>query len=164
VTGQREYGLVAPEIAAKLTGLELLQGIIDGHYPSPPIMQTLGFQLVAIQKGKAVFEGTPEFRHYNPIGSVHGGWIATILDSCMACAAHSMLEASQAYTTLEFKISFIRGLTEKTGAVRAVGEVLNVGRRAGTAEASLFDGGGKLLAHGTTTCLVMELAPQLSAR
>jgi uncharacterized protein (TIGR00369 family) len=154
----QEFGLIAPEIAAKLTGLEFLQGIRDGKYPAPPIMQTFGFRLVDVDKGTSVFEGTPEFRYYNPIGSVHGGWIATLLDSCMACAAHSLLDVGQAYTTLEFKITFIRGVTDKTGPVRAIGKVLNIGRRTGAAEGSLLDGAGKLLAHGTTTCLVLDMA------
>jgi uncharacterized protein (TIGR00369 family) len=154
--GETRYGLIPPDVAATLTGLEFLQGIRDGKFPAPPITQTLGYHLVAVDKGTAVFEGMPDFKYYNPIGSVHGGWIATLLDSCMACAAHSLLDVGQAYTTLEFKITFIRAVTQRTGPVRAIGKALNVGRRVGTADGSLVDAGGKLLAHGTTTCLVLE--------
>jgi len=104
-----------------------------------------------------VFYSTPGFRHYNPIGSVHGGYAATLLDSAMGLAVHSMLPPGTGYTTLEFKISFIRGMTENTGPVRSEGRTLNVGRRAATAEASVTDAKGRLLAHATTTCLVFEL-------
>ena len=109
------------------------------------------------EPGVVAFHSIPGFRHYNPIGSVHGGYAATLLDSAMGLAVHSMLPAGTGYTTLEFKISFVRGMTKDTGPVRSEGRILNVGRRAATAEARITDSKGRLLAHATTTCLVFEL-------
>jgi uncharacterized protein (TIGR00369 family) len=154
------YGLVPAEVAASMSGLELLQGIISGSLPAPPIAQLLGFDLAEVEKGRAVFEGVPALPHYNPLGSVHGGYAATLLDSCMACAVHSTLPKGVGYTTLEFKISFIRALTVDTGRVRAEGKAISGGRRVATAEGRLIDARGRLLAHATTTCLVFELPPQ----
>jgi uncharacterized protein (TIGR00369 family) len=153
----RQYGLVPPEVAATMSGLELLQGMIAGRFPGPPIMQLIGFHLAEVEHGRAVFESTPRFEHYNPLGSVHGGYAAILLDSCMGCAVHSTLPKSTGYITLEFKVSFVRAITADTGAVRAEGKVLSSGRRAATAEGQLTDAGGRLLAHATTTCLVFEL-------
>ena len=158
-TGER-YGLVPAEVAATMSGLDLLQGIISGRLPAPPIAQLLGFDLAEVEKGRAVFEGVPAMPHYNPLGSVHGGYAATLLDSCMACAVHSTLPKGVGYTTLEFKISFIRALTVDTGRVRAEGKAISGGRRVATAEGRLVDARGRLLAHATTTCLVFELPPQ----
>jgi len=107
-----------------------------------------------------VFEGVPAFRHYNPLGTVHGGYAATLLDSCMGCAVHSTLPKGVSYTTLEFKVSLIRPITSDTGLVRAEGHTLNVGRRAATAEGRLTDAKGKLLAHASTTCLIFDLPSQ----
>jgi uncharacterized protein (TIGR00369 family) len=152
-----EYGLVPPATAAAMTGLELLQEMIAGRLPGPPIMETLDFRAVEVDHGRAVFEGVPQFKHYNPLGTVHGGYAATLLDSCMGCAVHSTLPKGVGYTTLEFKVTLIRPLTKDTGLVRAEGKVLNAGRRAATAEGRLTDASGKLLAHATTTCLVFEL-------
>jgi uncharacterized protein (TIGR00369 family) len=154
------YGLVPPEVAASMSGLDLLQGIVSGRLPAPPIAQLLGFDLTEVEKGRAVFEGAPALPHYNPLGSVHGGYAATLLDSCMACAVHSTLPKGVGYTTLEFKISFIRALTVDTGRVRAEGKAISGGRRVATAEGRLIDARGRLLAHATTTCLVFELPPQ----
>ena len=154
------YGLVPPEVAAAMSGLDLLQGIISGRLPAPPIAQLLGFDLAEVEKGRAVFEGVPALPHYNPLGSVHGGYAATLLDSCMACAVHSTLPKGVGYTTLEFKVSFIRALTVDTGRVRAEGKAISGGRRVATAEGRLVDARGRLLAHATTTCLIFELPPQ----
>jgi uncharacterized protein (TIGR00369 family) len=112
---------------------------------------------VEVSKGRAVFEGNPSFGHYNPIGSVHGGFAATMLDSCMACAVQSTLDAGMGYTTVEFKITYIRPMLETTGVVRAIGNVINVGRRIGVSEGKLVDAQGKVLAHGTTSCLIFPL-------
>lgn len=150
-------GLAPPETFRATSGLDLLRGMAEGRLPAPPIAALLGFTLTEVAEGRAVFEGTPRFDHYNPLGSVHGGWIATLLDSCMGCAVHSMLPAGRGYTTLEFKVTFIRAVRDDTGLVRAEGSILNVGRTAGTAEGRLLDAKGKLLAHGTTTCLVFPL-------
>jgi uncharacterized protein (TIGR00369 family) len=153
----REYGLVPPKTAVEMSGRDLLQAMIDGRLPAPPIMKLVRFALTEVAPGRALFEGLSSFDYYNPLGSVHGGIIATLLDSAMGCAVHSTLAAGQGYTTLEFKLSFIRAVTKDTGVLRAEGRVLNVGRRAGTAEAHLTDAGGRLLAHATTTCLVFDL-------
>jgi uncharacterized protein (TIGR00369 family) len=154
------YGLVPAEVAATMSGLDLLQGIISGRLPAPPIAQLLGFDLAEVEKGRAVFEGVPALPHYNPLGSVHGGYAATLLDSCMACAVHSTSPNGVGYTTLEFKVSFIRALTVDTGRVRAEGKVISGGRRVATAEGRLVDARGRLLAHATTTCLIFEVPPQ----
>jgi uncharacterized protein (TIGR00369 family) len=140
-----------------LSGLEFMRGICEGRFPPPPIAIALKFELVEVEHGHAVFEGEPEFAFYNPIGVVHGGYAATLLDSCMGCAVHASLPVGQAYTTLEFKINYVRAMTDKTGRVRAVGRVIHPGNRASTAEGHIYDSRGKLLAHGTTTCLVFPL-------
>ena len=156
-TDRPKTGVVPPEIFRTLSGIELLRGMAEGRYPSAPITATLGFELVEVEEGRAVFEGEPVFDYYNPLGSVHGGWTATLLDSCMGCAVHSALPAGKGYTTLEFKVTFIRPVLDGIGRVRAEGTILNVGRTAGTAEGRLLDRSGKLLAHGTTTCLLFAL-------
>ena len=155
--GGAGVGLVPPDIVRTTSGLDLLRGMAEGRLPGPPITALMGFRLAEVSEGRVVFEGTPLFDHYNPLGTVHGGWIATLLDSCMGCAVHSMLPAGRGYTTLEFKVTFIRPVRDTTGPVRAEGSILNVGRTAGTAEGRLLDAGGKLLAHATTTCLVFAL-------
>jgi uncharacterized protein (TIGR00369 family) len=151
------YGLVPAETAATMSGLELLQGMIAGRFPGPPIMQLIGFRLAEVETGRAVFEGTPAFKHYNPLGTVHGGYAATLLDSCMGCSVHTTLPKGTGYTTLEFKVSLVRAISADTGLVRAEGKVISSGRRVATAEGRLTDARGRLLAHATTTCLVFEL-------
>jgi uncharacterized protein (TIGR00369 family) len=153
----RSYGLVPPEVAATMSGLELLRGMIAGRFPGPPIMQLIGFNLAEVEEGRAVFEGTPAIQHYNPLGTVHGGYAATLLDSCMGCAVHTTLPKATGYTTLEFKVSLVRAITAETGPVRAEGKIVSAGRRVATAEGRLTDSRGRLLAHATTTCLVFEL-------
>jgi uncharacterized protein (TIGR00369 family) len=145
------------ELWIGVSSAEQLKAMIDGRLPRPPISGLLGFQLAEVRKGFAAFAGLPGPQHYNPIGSVHGGFGATLLDSCMGCAVHSSLDAGTGYTTLEFKVNFVRGMTDKTGPVRAEGTLLSGGRRAATAEGRVIDSSGRLLAHGTTTCLVMPL-------
>lgn len=151
------YGVVGMEMLKTISGLELLTGIIAGKYPQPPIGQLLGMHLVEAEKGRTVFEATPGAEHYHPLGSVHGGFAATILDSCMACAVQTMLEAGSGYTTIEFKITFLRPISSQTGLVRGLGEVINVGRRLGVAEGRLVDTRGKVLAHATTSCLIFPI-------
>jgi uncharacterized protein (TIGR00369 family) len=154
---KQKYGLVPAETFATMPGLELLEGMIAGRFPGPPIMQLIGFRLAEVDRGRAVFEGTPSLAHYNPLGTVHGGYAATLLDSCMGCAVHTTLPKGVGYTTLEFKVSLVRALTADTGPVRAEGKIINSGRRVATAEGRLTDTQGRLLAHATTTCLVFEL-------
>ena len=145
---------LTPAELASRSGIALLRAMQAGELPAPPIMTLLDFALVEVEEGRAVFAGTPGERHYNPLGSVHGGYAATLLDSCMGCAVHSTLPAGTGYTTLEFKVNLVRPLTAETGEVRAEGRTLHVGKRSATAEGRLVDGAGRLLAHGTTTCLV----------
>ena len=142
-----------------MTGLELMQALAEGRLPGPPIAGLMGATLAEVGPGRAVFVGEPGRQHYNPMGSVHGGYAATVLDSCMGCAVHTTLPAATGYTTLELKVSYIRGMTARTGPVRAEGSVLSSGRRVAFAEGRLVDGDGRLIAHATTTCLVFPLAP-----
>jgi len=152
------YGVIQPAEAKGISGYELIKGIIDGVFPVPPMAKALNFSLNEVEPGRAVFIGNPAFDYYNPLGSVHGGLAATLLDSCMACAVHSMLPAGVGYTTLEIKISFIRPMLENTGPVRAEGKVISVGKRVGTAEGRIIDAENRLYAHGTTTCLIFPLS------
>jgi uncharacterized protein (TIGR00369 family) len=152
-----EYGVTPTEVMASMPGVEFVRAIFNGKLPAPPIMQTIEPFDSTAEPGVVAFHSIPGFRHYNPIGSVHGGYAATLLDSAMGLAVHSMLPVGTGYTTLEFKISFIRGMTEDTGPVRSEGRTLNVGRRTATAEARITDAKGRLLAHATTTCLVFEI-------
>ena len=152
-----EYGVTPTHVMAAMPGIDFVRAIFAGKLPSPPIMQTVEPFDYTAEPGVIVFHSIPGFRHYNPIGSVHGSYAAALLDSAMGLAVHSMLPAGTGYTTLEFKISFIRGMTEDTGPVRSEGRTLNVGRRAATAEGRITDAKGRLLAHATTTCLVFEI-------
>jgi uncharacterized protein (TIGR00369 family) len=156
-TAKIEYGVTPTEVMAAMAGIDFVRAIFDGRLPAPPIMQSIEPFDSTVEPGVVVMYSTPGFRHYNPIGSVHGGYAATLLDSAMGLAVHSALPAASGYTTLEFKISFIRGMTENTGPVRTEGRILNVGRRAATAEARITDAKGRLLARATTTCLVFEI-------
>src|SRR4030081_4057298 len=121
-----EYGLTPPEVMAAMAGIDFVRAIFDGRLPAPPIMQSIEPFDSTVEPGVVVMYSTPGFRHYNPIGSVHGGYAATLLDSAMGLAVHSALPAASGYTTLEFKISFIRGMTENTGPVRTEGRTMNV--------------------------------------
>jgi uncharacterized protein (TIGR00369 family) len=150
-------GVCPPDLLAACSGLEFLQRIISGDLPPPPIADTLGFALVAAEPGRAVFQGTPDRRHYNPLGAVHGGYFCTLLDSALGCAVHSALPRGTGYTTLELKVNLIRPLHDGVGPVRAEGRTISVGSRVGIAEASIVDVDGKRYAHATTTCLVFPL-------
>lgn len=140
-----------------LSGLEQLRALIKAGR-RPPIGDTMGFTLVEIEAGRAVFAGTPGPAVYNPLGSIHGGYAATLLDSACGCAVHSKLDATQAYTTLELKIAYHKAMSDKTGEVRAVGTVLSFGRRVAFAEAKLTDAAGKLYASATSTLLILDRA------
>lgn len=151
------YGVVPPETSKTMPGLQLLTGILEGTLPAPPIQLALDFRIVQVERGYTAFAGNPKFEYYNPLGTVHGGYAAALLDSCMACAVHSTLEAGYSYATVEIKINYVRAITFSTGVVRAEGKVINSGKRIATAEGRLFDEAGKLYAHGTTTCLILSL-------
>ena len=151
------YGLVPIEQARAVEGLSLFKGMMEGRFPAPPISKVLGFKVAEVEKGRVVFAYTPVFDHYNPLGTIHGGIAATLLDSVMGCSVHTTLGAGIGYTTVEIKISYVRAMTDGTGRVRAEGKVINVGSRIATAEGRLTDGAGRLLAHGTTTCLIFPI-------
>jgi uncharacterized protein (TIGR00369 family) len=152
----RGTGVARREDVAGMSGLEMLEAMIAGKLPRPPIGETLDFALIRIEPGIALFQGRPRLAHYNPLGSVHGGWFATLLDSAMGCAVQSTLPAGKGYTTMEFKVNIVRALTEAIAVVRAEGKILHSGRSSATAEARMFGADGKLYAHATTTCLVFE--------
>jgi uncharacterized protein (TIGR00369 family) len=150
----KTYGTVSSERQKEMSGLEFVLGLASGPLPLNTIAQTLGYDIVEAESGRVVITIVPTSAHLNPWGTVHGGLSATLLDSCMGLAVQSTLERGFGSTTLEFKISLVRTITPKTGLIRAEGKVLNCGRRIGTAEGRVTDGKGRLLAHGTTTCLV----------
>jgi uncharacterized protein (TIGR00369 family) len=149
------HGLAAPEQIAGLGGLEFLRRMIAGELPGPPIAATMGFRLVEVAPGYAVFEGEPSPALLNPLGSVHGGWALTLIDSATGCALHADLPAETGYTTVETKVNFTRPIPPDGGTVRCEGRLLSRGRQIATAEARLLGGDGKLLAHGTSTLIIL---------
>jgi len=157
-----DHVAVARELT-KLTGLEALKGLIAGQYPPPSISTTLGFTLAEVEDGRAVFVGEPSDRIMNPLGIVHGGWALTLIDSCTGCAAHTTLPAGVGYTSVETKVNFVRAITPDTGQVRAEGNVIARGRTIITTEGKLTDSRGKLLAHGTSTIMVLRNEGKASA-
>ena len=150
----RNYGVTPLDQALATDGLTFLQAMLDGKLPAPPIAETLGFELVAVEPGKAVFEGLPAFRHYNPLGTVHGGFAMTLLDSCLGCCVHTTMAKGEGYTTLEVKVNLVRAITQETGKIVATGRLIHRGRTTATAEGDIRDAAGSLLAHGTTTCMI----------
>ena len=152
----REFGVASRERVAGKTGLELFQAMIRGELPAPPISKTLDFILVEAEFGRVVFQGRPGFAHYNPMGTVHGGWFATLLDSALGCVVQSILPAGKAYTTAELKVNIVRPLTDKVPLVRAEAHIIHGGGRMATADARLTGSDGKLYAHGSTTCFIYD--------
>jgi uncharacterized protein (TIGR00369 family) len=152
-------GLATPAQWAGKTGLEQMRAMLAGDLPFAPIAQTLDFSLIEVGPGTAVFQGRPGPAHFNPMGGVHGGWFATMLDSALGCAVHTMMPAGRGYTTAELSVNYVRALTPKVGRVRAEGKVIHCGRQLATAEARLVGPDGTLFAHATTTCLVFDLPP-----
>ena len=151
-----KIGVAPVEQVAHLSGMEMLQAMLRGELPRPPISRTLDFTLLHVEPGMAIFQGRPGLAHYNPLGTVHGGWFATLLDSAMGCAVQTTVPAGRAYTTMELKVNLVRALFAEVGAVRAEGHVIHAGRQSATAEARLVGPDGKLYAHGTTTCLIFD--------
>jgi len=141
------------ELAAQ-PGIAVFEAMFAGRLPAAPIGKTLDFLPIRVEPGLAIFQGEPLHRHYNPLGTVHGGWFATLLDSALGCAVHSKLPAGKAYTTLELKVNLVRALTVDVPRVRAEGRVIHLGGQTATAEAKLVGPDGRLYAHATTTCLV----------
>lgn len=149
-------GLARPEQVAGRSGMQVLDAMLKGELPAPPISRTLDFILVEAEPGRVQFQGKPLFAHYNPLGSVHGGWISTLLDSAVGCAVHTLLPPGKTYTTLELKVNFVKALTDRVPLVRALGEIIHSGGRIGTAEGRLVGPDGTLFAHATTTCIIMD--------
>jgi len=145
------------------TGLELLRRLIEGKYPAPPISRQLSFALTEVSEGRAMFRGMPSEHYLNPLGSVHGGWAATLLDSALGCAVQTLLDKGEAYTTAEFKVNLTRPITPRTGEVVCEGKVIHKGRTLAVSEATLKDANGKLLAFGTETCSIFPVS-NLAAR
>jgi uncharacterized protein (TIGR00369 family) len=152
----KTYGTVSAERRKEMSGLEFVRGLVDGTLPLNTIAKTLGYDVTEVTSGRVVVCAEPSAIHLNPAGTVHGGFTATLLDSCMGLAIQSTLERGIGQTTLEFKISLVRPITPETGRIKAEGLVLSRGRRVGTAEGRVTDPNGRLLAHGTTTCLIFE--------
>jgi uncharacterized protein (TIGR00369 family) len=153
--GHEANGTVPLDVVASMSGLEVLCALRDGQLPAPPFSSTTGIRPTEIARGRVVFEGTPSEQFYNPMSTVHGGWIATLLDTAMACAIQSTLSVGQTYTTLELKTNFVRPIFVSTGTLRCEGVVLSFGGRIASAEGKVFDKEGNLVAHGTETCLIM---------
>jgi uncharacterized protein (TIGR00369 family) len=157
--GGGQAGVASPAKLAGKSGLQILQAMMSGELPYPHMNETLGLDLIEIGDGHAVFQGAPSRAHYNPMGTVHGGWHTTLLDSALGCAVQSKLPAGRAYTTAELSIKLVRSASEKTGPLRAIAHVVHHGKQLITAEAKVFDGAGKLYAHASTTCFVFALPP-----
>jgi uncharacterized protein (TIGR00369 family) len=148
---------ILANLGGATSGIDLLQRMVRGELPQPPIAELLGFRLVEAEPGKAAFEFDPAEYHYNPIGVVHGGMAGMLLDSAMGCSVHTTLPPKTGYTTLEYKINLVRPITMNTGTMRIEGRLVHGGRRAATAEGRVIDRDGKLYAHGTTTCMIIPL-------
>jgi uncharacterized protein (TIGR00369 family) len=158
-----EDPMIGARVAASMSGLDYLRAIAGGEISPPPIASLLDMSIVEVESGRAVFELDPAEYQFNPIGSVHGGVLTTLLDSAMGCAVHTMLPAGSGYTTLELKANFLRRVTTETRRLRCEGSVIHLGRTVATAEARIVDGEGRLVAHATTTCLVMRRGAEGSA-
>ncbi|WP_431129370.1 PaaI family thioesterase [Variovorax paradoxus] len=150
-------GLARPDQIAGKTGLETMEAMLRAEIPYAAIAKTLDFVLLEVSPGRAVFQGRPLAQHLNPLGTIHGGWVATLLDSALGCSVHTMMPVGRAYTTAELSVNYVKGLTPKVQRVRAEGKVIHCGRQLATAEARLFGPDGTLYAHATTTCLVFEI-------
>jgi uncharacterized protein (TIGR00369 family) len=144
--------------AARLSGLEVLKKVLSGEFPAAPIARTLNFTMSAVEEGRVEFRGVPTADHLNPMGAVHGGWTATVLDSALGCVVMSMLQPGEAYTTAEFKVNIVRPLMPGMGEVLCEARILHRGKTIATSEAYLRDSAGKLLAHGTETCAIFPIS------
>jgi uncharacterized protein (TIGR00369 family) len=153
----REFGLVPPEVAARASGVQFLRGLLEGTHPAPPFSEVAEVWPISVEVGRVVFEASPSARFYNPMGLVHGGWLALLLDTAMGCAVHSTLEPGQIYTTVEMKTAFVRPVREATGTLRCEGALLHAGSRIASSDGKVFDGAGRLVAHGSETCLISTI-------
>lgn len=157
VAGGGRPGLARKELLAGMSGRESLEAMMSGDLPFPPMNETMNMTLLEVGDGRAVFQGIPLPQHYNPMGTVHGGWFATLLDSALGCAVQTMLPVGRTYTTAELSINIVRPASHRTGPLRAVGRVIHAGQKIATADARIEDEAGKLYAHATTTCVVFEV-------
>ena len=160
ISVRRRLGASAPiprEHAFGKSGMEIFEAIFSGDLPAPPIGETMDFIPIHMASGVAVFQGKPLLRHYNPLGTVHGGWYCTLLDSALGCAVHTTLPVGKGYTTLELKVNMLRALTASVDLVRAEGKIIHVGRQVATAEGRIVDAEGKIYAHATTTCMIFDV-------
>jgi uncharacterized protein (TIGR00369 family) len=158
MAADRVHGLVSPEVLTAESGLSFLRGLIEGRHPAPPFSRSTNIYLTQAEEGRVVFTGTPGEGFFNPLGTIHGGWTSAILDSAMACAVHTTLRAGEGYTTVEMKLNFVRPILPELGEVACEGIVVHRGGTLATAEGKLFDRGGRLLAHGSETCLIFDAA------
>ena len=156
MTQRISYGVSPPDEIARRTGLEFLQAIVDGALPQAAMAGTLAFRMTEVGEGYAVFEAEPGAELFNPLGTVHGGWVLALIDSAAGCAGHTLLPAGVGYTTIETKANFSRPVFPETGTVRAEGRVITRGRTIITAEARVTDGQGRIVAHGTSTMMVLQ--------
>jgi uncharacterized protein (TIGR00369 family) len=150
-------GVAKPEQVTGKSGMELMRAMLRGEIPYPTISVTLDFALISVSEGEAIFQGTPNAKHLNPMGTVHGGWYATLLDSAVGCAVHTMMPPGRGYTTAELSVNLVRGALPGKEPLRAIGKVLHCGKQLATAEGRIVDASGRLYAHATTTCLVFEM-------
>ena len=153
-------GVATREQIAGKTGLQVMQGLLSGELPFASIAKTLDFLLIDVSPGQAIFQGTPGLQHMNPLGTVHGGWFATLLDSALGCAVHTKMPQGRAYTTADLSVKMVKAISPKIQRVRAIGEVLHCGRQLATAHARLVGPDGTLYAHATSTCLVFDIPGQ----
>lgn len=156
----RGAGVAQAQEVMHLTGLEAMQGMLQGSLPYAAIGKTMDFYMMHVEEGKAIFQGGPSEAHLNPMGTVHGGWYATLLDSAMGCAVHTMMPVGRGYTTAELSLNLVRAITPKVKRLRAIGTVVHCGRQLATTEGRLVGPDGTLYAHATSTCLVFELKPK----
>jgi uncharacterized protein (TIGR00369 family) len=157
------YGLTPIAEAVRESGLAFLSGMLEGRHPAPPISRTMNFWAAEVREGEVVFVGDPQPDCFNPLGTIHGGWTAAILDSAMACAVHATLKAGEAYTTAQMSLNYVRPIMPGTGLLRCVGRVVSRGRTLATSEGQLFDARGRLMAHGTETCAIFPFNPDKGA-
>ncbi len=150
-------GVARPDQVACMSGMDMMRAMLRGDIPYAAIAKTLDFLVIDVGDGSATFQGTPGPQHFNPMGTVHGGWFATLLDSALGCAVHTKMPAGRGYTTAELSVNIVRALTPKVPRVRAIGRVIHCGRQLATADAQLIGPDGTLYAHATTTCLVFEM-------
>ncbi|MBB4200903.1 aromatic compound degradation protein PaaI [Rhodoblastus sphagnicola] len=154
----QSFGLVPQEVAVGMSGLEFLRGILEGRYPAPPFAEVADVWPVSVEKGRLVFEARPSSRFYNPMGLVHGGWLALLLDTAMGCAVHSALEAGKAYATTDLRTTYVKPVREATGRLRCEATLLHIGGRTASAEGKILDSRGALIAHGSETCQIFPIA------